>query len=200
MRRLNPEIALGFWIATLLWIGVLGWQASYAPTDGEKRQCEETGTKSGHKTEERKTLWEKTTTDPVAFFTFWLVVFTGVLGASTIMLWRAGERQIELTRVSSATQCRDMQESMRISKRAADAAMTSAEVSKAAIRAVVTLSNYTGGRGLNPDGTVNGYFMVPNIRNVGSTHALNCKFIVSVRMLRVDDTEFWFSRDGRQSP
>jgi hypothetical protein len=99
-KALNPEIALGFLIATALWIGVLGWQASYAPTDSEKRQCEETARKSGHKTEECKTLWEKTTTDPVAFFTFWLVIFTGVLGASTVLLWRAGVRQAELTQAA----------------------------------------------------------------------------------------------------
>jgi hypothetical protein len=91
MRRLlNPELALGFLIATVLWIGILGWQASYAPTDSEKRQCEETAAKSGHKTEECKTLWERTTADPVAFFTF-------VLSVSTIGLWvvtwRSGVRQ-----------------------------------------------------------------------------------------------------------
>ena len=100
LRLANPEIVLGFLIASVLWIGVLGWQAAYAPTETEKRQCEETATKTGHKTEECKTLWEKTTTDPVAFFTFWLVVFTGVLGASTVLLWRSGERQAELTQAA----------------------------------------------------------------------------------------------------
>src|SRR6202035_1420727 len=57
-RLLNPELALGFLIATLLWIGVLGWQASYAPTNSEKRQCEETARKSGHRSEECKSVWE----------------------------------------------------------------------------------------------------------------------------------------------
>src|ERR1700732_188097 len=69
MRRLlNPEIALGFLAATVLWIGVLGWRASYAPTDSEKRQCEETARNGGFKAEECKSIWERTTTDPVAFF------------------------------------------------------------------------------------------------------------------------------------
>src|SRR5215211_5224762 len=62
--------------------GVLGWQASFAPTEQQKNECYEAAKKSGHKTEESKTLWEKTTTDPVAFFTF-------VLSASTIGLWIA---------------------------------------------------------------------------------------------------------------
>jgi hypothetical protein len=107
MRRLlNPEVALGFLLATLLWIGVLGWQASYAPTDSEKRQCEESAAKTGHKAEECKTLWERTTSDPVAFFTFWLVVFTGGLGGCTIMLWLAGERQLRHAETTAKRQLR----------------------------------------------------------------------------------------------
>lgn len=100
MQR-KPEIMLGFLLATVCWVGVLGWQASYAPTEGEKGQCEEAAKASGHKTEECKTLWERTTTDPVAFFTFWLVVFTGVLGASTVLLWLAGEKQLGLLKRSA---------------------------------------------------------------------------------------------------
>jgi hypothetical protein len=103
-RRLNPEIALGFLLATVLWIGALGWQASYAPTDGEKRQCEEAATKSGHKTEECKTLWERTTTDPVAFFTFVLSISTVGLW---IVTWQSGKRQ-----------SRDMTESIDVAERA----------------------------------------------------------------------------------
>lgn len=96
----NPEIALGFVVASVFWIGVLGWQAAYAPTEMEKQKCYEATQKSGHKSEECKTLWEKTTTDPIAFFTFWLVIFTGVLGFSTVLLWRASEHQAELTQAA----------------------------------------------------------------------------------------------------
>jgi hypothetical protein len=119
----KSEIGVGFILATIFWIGVLGWQAAYAPTEIEKRQCEETAAKSGHKTEECKTLWERTTSDPVAFFTFWRVVFTGGLTVSIVLLWRAGERQIELVREGSAAQSRDMQASIGASQRTADAAM-----------------------------------------------------------------------------
>jgi hypothetical protein len=106
-KALNPEIALGFLIATTLWIVVLGWQASYAPTDSEKRQCEETARKSGHKTEECKTIWEKTTTDPVAFFTF-------VLSISTIGLWIVAWR-------SGVRQSRDMDAAVRETRRIGEA-------------------------------------------------------------------------------
>jgi hypothetical protein len=126
-RLLNPELALGFLIATLLWIGVLGWQASYAPTDSEKRQCEETARHAAHKAEECKTLWERTTTDPVAFFTLWLVIFTGGLTVSTILLWRAGEKQARHARRSSAMQTRDMQASIKVGQDAAIAAAKSAD-------------------------------------------------------------------------
>lgn len=57
-------------------------------------------------TEENKNygFWEKTSCDPTAYFTLWLVGFTAVLAVSTIGLWgatyllyRAGERALETT-------------------------------------------------------------------------------------------------------
>src|SRR5437868_9660299 len=96
---LRAEIVFGFLIGSVFWVAVLGWQAAYAPTDAEKQKCYDAAQKSGHKSEECKSLWERTTSDPVAFFTLWLVIFTGVLAASTIGLWivtaraaRDGER------------------------------------------------------------------------------------------------------------
>lgn len=136
-KALNPEIALGFLAATVLWIGVLGWQASYAPADAERRQCEEPASKSDHKTEECKTIWERTTSDPVAFFTFWLVISTIGLGISTGMLWRAGEKQFRLARRTSAIQSRDMRASIAaaetsaiVAGQAADAARKSNEIAQ----------------------------------------------------------------------
>jgi hypothetical protein len=45
LRRLNPEIALGFLLATILWAGVLAWQSSYASTEIEKQACYEVAKK-----------------------------------------------------------------------------------------------------------------------------------------------------------
>jgi hypothetical protein len=109
---LRGEIVFGFLIATVFWTAVLGWQAAYAPTDAEKQKCYEAAERKGYKTEECKSLWERTTSDPVAFFTLWLVIFTGGLTISTVLLWRASERQIELAREASAAQSRDMQDSI----------------------------------------------------------------------------------------
>jgi hypothetical protein len=48
-------------------------------------------------------FWEKTDCDPVAYFTLWLVGFTGVLAVSTIGLWivtwRSGVRQTRDTEI-----------------------------------------------------------------------------------------------------
>ena len=148
MRKLlNPEIALGFSIATVLWIGALGWQASYAPTDSEKRQCEESATKSDHKTEECKTLWQRTTTDPVAFFTFWLVVSTLGLSVSTVLLWIAGEKQFDFLTRNATEQSIDTKNSIAEAARSASAMEGVAEgiaiSSKAAQESVTTLKERT---------------------------------------------------------
>ena len=120
MRKLlNPELALGFLIASLLWIGVLGWQSAYAPTEAEKQKCSDGTLTPGHKSEECRNLWERTTSDPVAFFTFWLVVSTIGLGVSTLMLWRAGEKQFRHARRASTIQSRDMQASLALSRKLA---------------------------------------------------------------------------------
>jgi hypothetical protein len=113
---LRAEIVLGFLIATVFWAGVLGWQAANAPTDAQKQKCYDAAEHSGHKAEECKSLWERTTSDPVAFFTFWLVVSTIGLGVSTVMLWRAGEKQFRHARRSAAIQSRDMQASIAVAR------------------------------------------------------------------------------------
>jgi hypothetical protein len=78
----KSRICSGFFGATIFGAAVLGWQSSYAPTEIEKQECREAAKKAGHKTEECKSIWEKTTTEPVALFTF-------VLSLSTIGLWVA---------------------------------------------------------------------------------------------------------------
>ncbi|RTL52540.1 MAG: hypothetical protein EKK40_07555 [Bradyrhizobiaceae bacterium] len=110
--RLRTETVLGFLVATVFWVGVLGWQAAYAPTDAEKQKCYQAAEKEHYKAEECKTLWERTTSDPVAFFTLWLVIFTGGLTVSTVLLWLAGEKQARHARRAAAAQSRDMQASI----------------------------------------------------------------------------------------
>lgn len=130
LRSFRAEIVLGFLIATIFWTGVLGWQAAYAPTDAQKQECYEAAKKEGHKSEECKAFWERATSDPVAFFTLWLVIFTGGLTVSTIMLWLAGERQIDFLERNSEAQARDMQASLAAAKMSAEASASTAEAAR----------------------------------------------------------------------
>src|SRR5579864_8784610 len=87
MLKRNAELVLGFLFAAVFWIAVLGWVTSYVPTEIEKQECQQAAKKSGRKTEECKTFWERTTSDPVAFYALGTFVFTAVVGISTYFLW-----------------------------------------------------------------------------------------------------------------
>jgi hypothetical protein len=105
-RSLNPEIVIGFLVATMFWTVVLGWQAAYTPTEVEKQECYEAAKKNGRKTEECKTLWERTTTDPVALFTLVLAFTTLGLWTATIGLYFAGKNAVQETRRIGEAQVR----------------------------------------------------------------------------------------------
>jgi hypothetical protein len=98
MKRLNPEISVGFLLASLFWIGVLGWQSSYSPTERQKDECYETAKKTGYKADECKSFWERTTSDPIALFNLILAFSTVGLWVATIFLYRAGEKQIGIAK------------------------------------------------------------------------------------------------------
>jgi len=83
-------IAFSFWIFVAL-------PLYYGPRDDSAaNQC-------SRQEEKNYGFWEKTRCDPVAYFTVWLVVFTGVLAASTIGLWyvtwRISTRQVGDTEI-----------------------------------------------------------------------------------------------------
>jgi hypothetical protein len=79
-KLINGEIAFGFFCSALFWIGVVGWATSYAPNPEKEKACYQAAAKSGYNTEQCKSLWERTATDPVALFTL-------VLSFATIGLW-----------------------------------------------------------------------------------------------------------------
>jgi hypothetical protein len=97
-KLINGEIAIGFALATLFWIGVLVWATSYAPTQPEKEACYQAAAKSGRSVDECKSFWEKTTSDPIAAFTCILAFSTIGLWISTIGLYFAGQKQFGLAR------------------------------------------------------------------------------------------------------
>src|SRR4051812_40891637 len=95
---IRAEIVLGALLATVLWVGILGWQASYAPTERQKDECYEAAKKTGSKADECKTFWEKVTSDPIALFNLILAFSTVGLWVATIGLHRVGSGQIKLAR------------------------------------------------------------------------------------------------------
>jgi hypothetical protein len=98
LRYRNAELVLGALFATMFWTGIRGWRDSYSATEKEKQECYETAAKSGQKSDECKTFWERTTSDPVAFFTLVLAVSTVGLWGATIGLYYAGARQIGIAK------------------------------------------------------------------------------------------------------
>jgi hypothetical protein len=98
LKFLKTEIVLGFLIAVPFWAAVLGWQASYSPTERQKEECYEAAQKTGYKQDECKSFWEKVTSDPIALFNLILAFSTVGLWVATISLSRAGNNQIKLAR------------------------------------------------------------------------------------------------------
>jgi hypothetical protein len=101
LKKLNPEMTIGFLVATLFWFGVVGWETSYSPTEKQKEECYDAAKKTGFKADECKTFWERTTSDPIALFNLVLAFSTVGLWVATISLYRAGERQIAVARESA---------------------------------------------------------------------------------------------------
>jgi hypothetical protein len=96
--KLRPELALGFLAATVLWVVFLGWATSYSPNQQQKDACYQAAAKTGRSTEECKTFWEKTTSDPIATFTLVLAFSTGGLWIATIGLYLSGKRELDFIR------------------------------------------------------------------------------------------------------
>jgi len=94
-RRLfiGAIIFFAFWLYVAL--PFLFTVPRYNSQDETPNKCSEESKNHG--------FWEKVGCDPTAYFTLWLVAFTGVLAISTIGLWivtwRVGSRQSEETRI-----------------------------------------------------------------------------------------------------
>jgi hypothetical protein len=101
LKYRNAELVLGALFATLLWAGMWGWYDSYALTEKQKDECYETTKKTGQKSDECKTFLERTTSDPIAFFTLVLAVSTVGLWVATLFLYYAGEKQIAIAKTSA---------------------------------------------------------------------------------------------------
>jgi hypothetical protein len=93
--------------------GSVAWGIMYVPPQhaSNNHQSEDAPTHQEHK----DGFWEKAADDPVAYFTLWLVAFTGVLAISTIGLWIVTWR-------ASASQARDMKASIAAAEKSGEIA------------------------------------------------------------------------------
>src|ERR1700733_1511203 len=114
-----------FAVALIVLMVGYSWQPSGQET---KQQYSAENKQEHHNRESEKPFWQKVTSDPVAAFTLWLVIFTAVLGASSVF------QLVSLNR-SEITPAK-----------AAKAAEDSAEISKDALvsvqRAFVSVSTF----------------------------------------------------------
>jgi hypothetical protein len=108
-----------FWplFATIMGFALGGsvvWGILYVPPQQNVVQNQQPGNVASQR-EQKDGFWEKTSNDPVAYFTLWLVGFTGVLAVSTIGLWIVTWR-------ASVSQARDMKASIAASEKSVDIA------------------------------------------------------------------------------
>jgi hypothetical protein len=190
-----------WWIFWPLYAGLMGFTLGASFFFGlYGRNVTEGGIAAQHeqKASEETTKPEKGGADEaIAFYTLWLMAFTGILalatiglGGATVLLYATGEKQFRFAIRSSVRQSRDMQSSIAVAKQSADAAMISAQTSKVAIRAIVTIKNFIGFCN-TPNGVVESYGFWPRIENVGSTNA-TCTLICSINLVDINDEAFVF--------
>jgi hypothetical protein len=92
LKRAKTALAI---VAFLALFGFLAFQSGVATNNNPRKQSTESSATNEHKSENPfKRLWEWTTHDPVAFYTSLLVLFTAILGGSTVALWWSTRRLV----------------------------------------------------------------------------------------------------------
>src|ERR1700730_12646288 len=147
--------------AALMGFGLGGsfvWGVLYVPPQQHAANNQQAEGASAQK-EYKHGFWEKASDDPVAYFTLWLVGFTGVLAVSTIGLWIVTWR-------ASASQARDMKASIAASEKSADIAR---DAMVAGERAFVFPMGIAPFWELDPTTNLYNWRFRPNWKNSGDT-------------------------------
>lgn len=149
------------------------WRSFHpANPPNETHGAQNTEAKDNHGKED-KSLLDRTAEDPVAFFTLWLTLFTGILAAFTI--WMA--LSTKDLRDFAEEQARDMKESIAAAKDSADIARTSLISTQ---RAYIRVANYPWL--WRPDFDRPGKFfydITPIVENGGNTQTVDAKINVN---------------------
>jgi hypothetical protein len=125
MARIFLQAAAISAVVFILAAASLSIWRSFHPSNppNEAHGAQSSETKDNHGKEE-KSFIDRTAEDPVAFFTLWLTLFTGILATFTIWLALSTKD----LRDFAEEQARDMKESIAVSRNSADAAKKSAEI------------------------------------------------------------------------
>lgn len=127
MKRLLSFLALTILVGSVFSAAI--WFPSPPPEPPRHEPGNAANQKETKDGKPRETLWQRTTDDPVALFTFWIMAFTGVLAVSTIGLWSSTKR---LTKFA-AKQAEDMAASIRATEISAAATERSAAIAEKAL-------------------------------------------------------------------
>ncbi len=154
IKDVRDALCLGILLSVTAFLVTSAYLGNVVPPEPQHRaqhQAEESNKHNNPNVTE--TFWQKTTSDPVAFFTFCLMAFTAVLAASTIGLWL-------VTKAASVKQSSDMSASIAVARTSADVAKQALEVVE---RAYLTVDP----RGINPWRTGPAIVGHVTIRNAG---------------------------------
>jgi len=96
MKYRLPEIFLGVFLAVAIFAMGMLFSSSFLPLQHHYSSDQKKAETSARAESKQHGFWEKAADDPVAYFTLWLVGFTGVLAFSTIGLWFVTNRGVKI--------------------------------------------------------------------------------------------------------
>lgn len=185
---------MGFALGASFFFGMYGRNVpeSSVTAQHEKKSADETTKSKKDETDEA-----------LAFYTLWLMAFTGILafatiglGAATVLLYATGEKQFKFAIRSSIRQSRDTQESIR----AAQALARSAADSAYSERAWISQERAEPGTAKNL--FMNGVIHKENLlvslvwRNTGRSPATNVNIFTTSKVLAAEDPVPVFEESG----
>jgi len=137
MLRLWEGIALGAAVvfAAAIVVLMVGY-SSQRPQEKPNKEVTEQYEAKYQEGEQSESLWQRTLRDPVAFFTFWLMIFTAVLGATAVFQLKALGRAEQISS-DAAKAAKDAAVATR------DAVTLARETSQRQLRAYVSVTGAT---------------------------------------------------------
>jgi hypothetical protein len=191
---------MGFALGASLFFGLYGRNVTESSTAAHQKQESANETTKSKKDE---------TDEAIAFYTLWLMAFTGILafatiglGGATILLYATGEKQFKFAVRSAIRQAKDTKLSIAVAQKSAEAAERSLI---AANRPWIKVDLRAGGPIHYNDNGAN-FTLIYVLKNIGNSPALNVEvrprvinFLLHARTELLKDVEAWKKFDPRVS-